>query len=375
MNWARQRAENARLRAQLGRAVPPDAAGAEDRAWAVVSQAAPMPAPVGRGRRRALVALAAGAVAATTLVLSGGGAATADWVAARFDASRPQLAWKLPTPGRLLVRDHRELTVIREDGTRAHLATVAGAVWSPHGLFVATWQGPLLSALEPDGDPRWRLVTPGTISSARWAPDGYRIAYIAGANRLRVVAGDGTGDHALGAGPVRQVEPAWRPRVPRELAYVTLAGRLLIANADTSKTLFTSARAPGARMLSFRADGERLVAISARQTVTFDLHRPRVSVARLPARRGVYLGGAYAPRGNRLALLTYKAGRSTLSIDGRDVFTVRGLVRSPTWSPNGRYVAVSSATDVLIADARGPGLTTLPGGELYGWAASVADHQ
>src|SRR5204862_17785 len=108
------------------------------------------------------------------------------------------------------------------DGAKRLLGRYTTASWSPHGLFEVAVHGHELAALDPKGNVRWSLERDGVVRDPRWSPDGYRIAYRAGSS-LRVVAGDGTGDHLL-ARDIAPVAPAWRPGGDHVLAYVTPAG-------------------------------------------------------------------------------------------------------------------------------------------------------
>jgi hypothetical protein len=298
---------------RLRRAVPPDAEGARERAWAVVSAVDTTKVPLSRNF---VVRSAVAAAVVAVFALSGGGAATAEWVADRFEAApKPPRAVHLPTAGRLLVAGP---TVIREDGSKLRLPAADGATWSPHGLFVAAWKNKELRASEPDGDPRWRITAPGKIRSAAWSPDGLRIAYVAG-SRIRIVSGNGTNDHSLPGGATKPVRPAWNPKRPQELAYTSLRGTVVVRDVGTGRV------------------------VHRRQA-------PR------------WLRGAV--RGDRLA--TVHGG--TLSIDGKPIVSVRGRLGAPVWSPDGRYIAASRGTSVLIVSADGKRLTTVPGGQLYGWA-------
>jgi len=325
---------------RLQRALPPDAEGARDRAWAVVAAAVPAARPLRRGRLRLALAAAAAAAGAAALALSGGGAAAAEWVSERFEATAPapRVVVELPTAGRLLVEGP---AVIREDGTRAKLPAAAGATWSPNGLFIAAWHGKELRALEPDGDPRWRLAAPARIDTAVWAPDGLRIAYLTNKNRIRIVSGNGTNDHALPGGEAQPVRPAWNPKRPQELAYVTRRGNVVVRDVATGVAVRRLQSVSGAASLSFSEKG-------------------RLKATRSPA--------AYAPHGDRLATVQ----NGTLSIDGRAIVTVRGRLGAPVWSPDGRYVAASRGSGVLVASADGKRLTTVSGGALLGWAPQGA---
>src|SRR5581483_332842 len=96
------------------------------------------------------------------------------------------------------------------DGSKRRLGSWTEAAWSPHGLFVVGAHADELAALEPAGGAeRWTLGRPD-VASPRWGGTrtDTRIAYLSG-GRLRVVAGDGTGDREIG--PARAVAPVWRP--------------------------------------------------------------------------------------------------------------------------------------------------------------------
>src|SRR5215207_1107992 len=227
---------NDELRDRLESAPLPGAEDARRRAWTVVRGAAPPARPRRLRPRVALLALiAAGAV---TIAATPPGAAVGEWVRDRMDpppqpapeaAATP--ATRLPAPGRLLVRGAHGVAVVASDGTRTALGRFDGATWSPHGLHVAAWRGTQLSALTPGGALRWRVAAPQRVVAARWSPDGYRVAYLTADDRVRVVAGDGTGDRSFA--DARPAIPAWRPSSPHVLALVSPAGRIEVGDVDT----------------------------------------------------------------------------------------------------------------------------------------------
>jgi hypothetical protein len=129
--------------------------------------------PKGRRRRRAR---------AGALLSPGSGAAARD-----------------QPPGRLAVR---------ADGSKRLLGRYRDAIFSPHGLYIAAVRANELVALDTRETCAGR--SPARARAPTWTGTrtDTRIAYVSG-GRLRVVAGDGTGDHAVA--PAASVGPAWRP--------------------------------------------------------------------------------------------------------------------------------------------------------------------
>src|SRR5581483_9309633 len=155
-----------------------------------------------------------------------------------IEHAAPALA-ALPGGGRLLVASAANggAWLVDGDGRKRDLGPYTDAAWSPHGLFIVATRGNSLVALDDHADVRWSLsridpshpVWTGTRTDTR-------IAYVA-ASGLRVVAGDGTGDHLLdrfGGG----VPPAWDPstRVRFELAYY--AGGAVLLRHDDGKLVW-----------------------------------------------------------------------------------------------------------------------------------------
>jgi len=180
-----------RLRLLLRETPVPGAGEAECRGLRVVSRAyderRPAPRPL---LPRLALALAAAALLAA-VVLSPAGAAVRDWIGDVFAAGVPNAEPALtdvPGGGRLLVNSPQGPWVVQPDGSRRLLGRYSDASWSPHGLFVAAAARDTLSAVEPDGTPRWSISAKGRVSDPRWSPSGFRIAYRAG-HALRVVAG------------------------------------------------------------------------------------------------------------------------------------------------------------------------------------------
>jgi hypothetical protein len=297
---------------------------AEERSWEIVRAAYAERAPVRRthGARRLALAVAGGA-AVLAIGLSPAGAKVGDLVSEMGEAvgigkqdARPALR-SLPAAGELLVESGQGPWIVREDGSKRLLGDYGEATWSPRGLFVAAADGRELIAVEPGGEVRWTITAPGPLSDVTWGGIGFdtRIAYRSGSD-LRVVAGDGTGDRLV-ARDVAPVAPAWLSPPPESkldparrahaLAYLDRRGRVEVVDADTGTAI-----------------GDR----APYRTRVRDLRSDRV----------------LSPTAPTAARLERRRGRSTLSVAGdgkrRVLFSARGVLTGPTWSPDGRWLLV-----------------------------------
>lgn len=318
----------------------PDEIGVESRAWDVVRSAyLERERQVARRPRWLLAVAPALAVIIGALVLSPAGATVRRLINQALGEKHASPAlFALPSPGRLLVSGPDGVWTAAADGSVRRLGPWSEASWSPHGLFVAVASGDQLAAVDPHGTVRWRLARPA-VSDPRWyAPSGYRVAYLSGGT-LRVVAGDGTGDHLLATG-VAHVAPAWRPGSrdgPFELAYAT-GDRVVVRDGDTGRIVWSTARGPRPLELSWSADGRRLLVLSARQARTYSSAGALISRISLPSAAS---DGALSPDGRRLALVL--GGREVVIGTGgelRQVLPGAG-VTGVSWSPDGRWLLVS----------------------------------
>ena len=343
-----------RLRDDLHAARPPRAAEAERRAWDVVREAHSEREAVRgpAGPRRVAVAALVAALAAV-LVLSPAGAEVGDWIGDVVDPSpdaTPSTLGSLPADGRLLVVGPGGPWVVHDDGARRRLGDFRDATWSPGGLFVAAARGRELVALEPDGGERWARPAPGRVSTPRWSPDGFRIAYRSGED-LWVAAGDNSsaGRLARGVGPAA---PAWRPRSPTPGQVVAFSSgrRIRIVEEDSPRLLGSTPPGPVPRELWWTADGRRLVAVSAGE-IRVHGGRGRL-LRRIPLRAGVRAtGSALDVAGSRLAVAVEETARRASEVlvyrlDGRGrsapdrLYAGPGSIEGLTWSIDGRVLVV-----------------------------------
>jgi hypothetical protein len=147
------------------------------------------------------------------------------------------------------------------------------------------------------------------VHGARWSleptvPPCCRIAYLS-AGTLRIVAGDGSGDHELAPADMHAA-PAWRPGDHRRaLAYVDPTGALRLVSADTDKAL----AAPyhhGFRptLLAWSSDGRRLLAMNPVRLVVLDASLHQIGEIRRPASAyGSFTTAAFAPRSHVVIVL------------------------------------------------------------------------
>ncbi len=322
----------------------PDEVGAEDRAWEIVHSAYPQPRPAARrpSYRRPVAALAVGVLLMGALALSPAGAKVGRLItrALGVQHTAPRLL-SLPAPGRLLISGPRGTWTVAADGSARRLGGWTQASWSPHGLYLAVVGEDELAAVNPAGRPQWTLPRPDVTDPRWYAPSGYRVAYLSG-DELRVVAGDGTGDHLLAA-RVALVAPAWRPGHPFQLAYLTARGTLVVRDADTGATIWTAT--PGARVreLAWSADGQRLLGLSGSKVLVYTGSGRVLSIERGSS----IIGGALSPDGHALALVSAGASDAvTVERVGMRQRAARRVLAGPglgqvAWSPNGQWLLIS----------------------------------
>jgi hypothetical protein len=341
-----------RLRQALLSVAPPDEIGAQRRAWRVVrtsfSEREPTPWPI--RHRRPIGAVAVG-IALLAAALSSPGRAVIDEVREAVGTekvvgvpqARPAL-FSLPAKGRVLVTAPSGAWVVSADGSRRKLGDYDEATWSPRGLHIGVSKRSQLAAVTPKGDVRWTLSRP-RVHDARWAPSGFRIAYLSGRN-LRLVAGDGTGDRRIDA--AQAVAPAWRPGAEHVLAYADRNGTVTTLATDENQTLWTTAGGPlGPSHLEWSADAARLL-VARRLAggrfafVVYDAGGRRLQSLEFG---GQFVDAALAPSGHQIALVRRVGPRSELLVVEADtlrrqqlVFGGQGRFSDVAWSPGGRWL-------------------------------------
>lgn len=172
---------------------------AQERAWAVVRRAYEEREPVAWPRRHARPLAAAAlvaAVAAAALSPPGRSVVHSLREAVGVEQAEPAL-FSLPTRGQLLVTSRKGTWLVHRDGSKRLLGRYRDATFSPHGLFIAATRANQLVALDPMGNVRWTLARPSPRDPV-WTGSrtDTRITYLSN-GQLRMVAGDGTGDHAV----------------------------------------------------------------------------------------------------------------------------------------------------------------------------------
>jgi hypothetical protein len=267
----------AELRERLTAAPLPDEEAATGRAWSVVRTGRAQELARGRHHRRRRFPRAAVAMACVLLLAalaltlaSRPREALARWLRQAIGLSSVPSAHRttlagLPGGGRLLVQAGATSWLVSPDGSRRLLGHDDGAELSPHERFVMTWRGPILSALTPGGRPQWSLTAPADVTVARWSTDGYRVAYLAGGS-LRVLAGDGSGDHDL-VDFVAPVPPAWEPGAAagHRVALVRDDGAIELRDVDSGAVIWRQPSAgPAPHRLLWSPDGRYLLAVSPR---------------------------------------------------------------------------------------------------------------
>jgi WD40 repeat protein len=333
---------------------------AGERAWAVVRSAYESREPVAWPRRHArpLVAGAlVAAVVAAALSPPGRSVVRSLRKAVGVERARPAL-FSLPAPGQLLVTSRSGAWLVRADGSKRLLGPYLDAAFSPHGLFIAATRANELVALDPKGKVSWTVARPsprfpiwtGTRTDTR-------IAYIS-RGRVRVVAGDGTGDRALA--PAALVPPSWRPGADRVLAYAPTPRTVAVVSLDSGTTVLRLSSTEPIRKLEWSDNGRLLLVFTPHVTRVYDL-RGRVVTQDDPSDETRDIDGAFQPGTERVAVVRIPPSGISGSSDvfflrtGRKLVNVTGAVSQLAWSPNGRWALVTWPTAnqwIFVRDGR-----------------------
>jgi hypothetical protein len=311
---------------------------AGERSWPVVRAAweSRTAHPQTRRRSRPLIAIAVG-IAIVAAALSPPGLAVLNSIrdAVGTKTTRDTLT-SLPSSGRLLVQTPAGPWIVQADGEKRLLSGYNDTVWSPHGLYLAAARGNELVAMEPNGKIHWTLARGRPIGGPKWSYEGYRIAYLSGPS-LRVVNGDGSGDHLIARNVVGTLVPAfaWLPKT-HDLAYKDLRGDAVIVDVDRNRVVQRTPPSLAVRLLWATAP--------TTPPFTWNVLRqiPR-GVASVP-----WQAAAFQPRGNALAVIVLAHGRSSVVVYAgarrRIVFSGSGLFDGLAWSPDGRWLLVDWTT-------------------------------
>jgi hypothetical protein len=331
----------------------PDRPGSpEERAWQVVSAAFAerAAAPRRRASRPSLAAASAlvAGLAITAVALSATGSVLSTVRDALGVRRAAPLLVSLPAAGRLLVQAASGPWIVGRDGSKRRLggATFAQTAWSPHGLFeVTVIGGDELAAIDPKGTVRWKLARPA-VHDPRWSGDGYRIAYRSG-RALRVVAGDGTGDHLVAA-RVAPVAPAW-DGATHELAYADDGGRVHAVDADTGAVRWVSLPGPAPTALRWLPGGGLVVLTGhSLRVLRGDDGRPAGAIALgggghvlAVSSAGLAAVTSRTPGGQSSILLLHPASPH---LAPTQIFHGTGAFDGLAWSPGGRWLLASWRT-------------------------------
>jgi hypothetical protein len=329
----------------LARVRAPDEPGAQNRAWPVVRAAYREREAIARGKARPRIALALiPALLAGVLALTPAGATVRRAIREAFSPPHATAApFALPAPGSVLVSGAAGAWTVSAGGSTHRLGAWRQAAWSPRGLYIVATNGSELAAIDPRGRLQWQLARP-LIRDPAWAPPtGYRVAYLSGP-QLRVVAGDGSGDHLLAADAAR-VGPAWKPGARQfQVAYVTTRGVLVLRDGDGGLPVWSRPVGHGVRRLAWSADGHELLVLSAGSAQVLAATGRRLAAVAFPAGAPAS-AGSLSPDGGRLAVVLGTTDVELVDLRGSEPSLSRAFwgpgIAGLTWSPNGEWLLAS----------------------------------
>ena len=255
------------------------------------------------------------------------------------------------TPARRLARARRRLARAA-DGLKRRLGSYQDAAWSPHGLYLVASRANELAAVTTAGDVRWSLAR-RDVRYPTWegTRTDTRIAYIADSG-LRVVAGDGTGDHLLDR-YAQDVPPAWEPGRLHLLAY--FAGGAVVLRSAGGPIVWRAPVQVLPNRLEWSSDGRELAIVSAQRIVVVGSNGRVVrTISMLGA---TFLQAAFRPGSHRLAVAVQLRGHSQVKlVDVDQPGQVETALRRAGRLPRPRLVAERRLAARQLADRQPVGL-------------------
>ena len=356
-----------------------------------------------RARRRRLrnaaavtLALGAAALGAVGLWLLGnGGSATNQVAAAPLPIPPPVHRGPLPRNGDIALVQDGTLVAKSADGSHTRFLAACprtygdcffgGFAWSPNGFYLAFFAGHLGGGLTVNNlglyivsTQRWgaqELALCGDCDRREipaWSPDSRRVAFTSGSGADIVI--DVTGksraiaDKAGAAGFRHDsTGPAWSPGGTR-IAFGD-GSNLYVEKPNGAGVSRIATAGPQVADLSWSPDGTKIAFDSGDAIFVVDAdgsHLKPVVVGGIGSGPGV---PSWSPDGSRILYFStpgsptrYKGQVWSMRPDGSDRRLLYdegccvGDWNPPIWSPDGRWVAVSGATEtdgVVVMDARG----------------------
>ena len=281
--------------------------------------------------------------------------------------------------------------------------------WSPDGSKIAfiggTYRGIHLYVMDADGSNIVQLaeLSGGPLGlnfpGPTWSPDGERIAYTTDLNyweEIWLINMDGSGAKRLIDDETqRQSNPTWSPD-GNLIAYTCNYMEVEESNSDniclvsvndlTAKRLTYFSDNSSLYDLSWQADGEQIafrqVAGDLSNSEYYLIDRDGSNLTQLPFLQIQDREAVWSPDGTRIAFTKYKydlnydatsrlqdEGLYMMHSDGSGVVRLTdGDVDEPSWSPDGRKLAVSvyantmsDTHEIFVMNADGSGLRQLTG--------------